>query len=43
MKLLKEMTKEDMQHCFQEWEKRWTECILSGGEYFKGDHIAIPE
>jgi hypothetical protein len=26
------LTKEDMQHCFQEWEKRWTKCILSGGE-----------
>jgi hypothetical protein len=31
MKLLKELTKEDMQHFFQEWEKRWTKCILSGG------------
>jgi hypothetical protein len=31
-KLLKELTKEDMQHCFQEWEKRWIKCILSGGE-----------
>jgi [histone H3]-lysine36 N-dimethyltransferase SETMAR len=42
-KLLKELTKEDMQHCFQEWEKRWTKCILSGGEYFEGDHIPVPE
>jgi hypothetical protein len=23
-KLLKELTKDYMQHCFQEWEKRWT-------------------
>jgi hypothetical protein len=42
-KFLKELTKEDMQHCFQEWEKRWTKCILSGGEYFEGDHMPIPE
>jgi hypothetical protein len=41
-KLLNELTKEDMQHCFQEWEKRWTKCILSGGEYFEGDHIPVP-
>jgi transposase len=27
---LKELTKKDMQHCFQEWENRWTKCILSG-------------
>jgi hypothetical protein len=32
-----------MQHCFQEWEKRWTKWILSGKEYFEGDHIPVPE
>jgi len=42
-KPLKELTKEDMQHCFQEWEKRCTKCILSGGEYLEGDHIPVPE
>jgi hypothetical protein len=42
-KLLNELTKKDMQHCSQEWEKRWTKCILSGGEYFEGDHIPVPE
>jgi hypothetical protein len=40
-KLLKELTK-DMEHCFQQWEKRWTKCILSGGEYFQRD-IPVPE
>ena len=29
-KLLQELIKEDMQHCFQEWEKRLIKCILSG-------------
>jgi hypothetical protein len=42
-KLLKELTKEDMQHCVREWEKRWTKCILSGGEYFECGHIPVPE
>ena len=42
-KPLKELTKEDMQHYFQEWEKRWTKCILSGGVYFESDHIHVPE
>jgi hypothetical protein len=42
-KLQKELTKEDMQHCFQEWEKRWTNCILSEGDYFEGDHIPVPK
>jgi len=42
-KLLKELIKEDTQHCFQEWEKRWTKCNLSGEEYFEGDHIPVPE
>jgi len=34
-KLLKELTKEDMQHYFQEWEKHWTKCILSGGRVLR--------
>jgi hypothetical protein len=42
-KPLNELTKKDRQHCFQEWEKRWTKCILSGGEYLEGDHIPVPE
>ncbi|KYN37315.1 hypothetical protein ALC56_08373 [Trachymyrmex septentrionalis] len=42
-KLLKEFTKEDMQHYFQEWEKRWTKCILSRKEYFEDDHIPDTE
>ena len=42
-KLLMELTKEDMQHYFQEWEKRWTKCILLRGEYFEDDHISVTE
>jgi hypothetical protein len=34
-KPLKELTKKDMQHFFQEWEKYWTKCILSGEEYLR--------
>ena len=42
-KPLKELTKKDMQHCFQEWEKCWTKSILSGGKYLEGDHIPVSE
>jgi hypothetical protein len=39
--LLKNLTSQDMQHCFLQWKKRWTKCIHSGGEYFEGDHMPI--
>jgi len=42
-KPLKELTKGDMQHCFQEWEKSCTKWILSGGEYLEGGYIPVPE
>jgi len=28
---------EEFQKCFQQWEKRWHKCIESKGEYFEGD------
>jgi hypothetical protein len=29
--------------CFEDWEKRRQKCIISGGDYFKGDKIDIDE
>jgi hypothetical protein len=43
MRLLKKLTSQDMQHCFLQWKKRWAKSIHLGGEYFKGDHVSIPE
>ena len=28
---------EEFQKCFQQWEKHWYKCIESKGEYFEGD------
>jgi hypothetical protein len=43
MRLLKNLTSQDMQHCFLQWKKCWAKCIHSGVEYFEGDHVPIPE
>jgi hypothetical protein len=43
MKLLENLTVQDVQHCFLQWKKRWAKCIHSGGEYFEGDHMPILE
>jgi hypothetical protein len=42
-KLLKNLTSQDIQHCFLKRKKRWAKCIHSGVEYFEGDHVPIPE
>ena len=35
--VLKNISTEEFQKCFQQWEKRWCKCIESKGEYFEGD------
>jgi hypothetical protein len=37
LEVLKNMSTEEFQTCFQQWEKRWYYCIESKGEYFEGD------
>jgi hypothetical protein len=34
---LNAIPKSQFQRCFQQWQKRWTRCINSEGEYFEGD------
>lgn len=36
-KLLKALTPEDLQHCFEQWQARMQRCIHRGGEYVEGD------
>lgn len=36
--LLKSLTKEDFQHCFQQWKKRMLRCVEREGEYIEGEH-----
>lgn len=36
--LLKGLTENDWQHCFQEWQRRMQQCIDAEGSYFEGDN-----
>ncbi len=36
---LKELTVEEFQNFFQQWERRWAKCIELDGNYFQGDRI----
>lgn len=43
LRMLKDMPKSEYQECFEDWKKRWHKCIISGGDYFEGDHIGVDE
>lgn len=43
LRVLKDIPKSEYQECFEDWKKRWHKCIISGGDYFEGDHIDINE
>ena len=40
---LKDIPISAYQKCFEDWKKRWYQCIISEGDYFKGDNIEIHE
>jgi len=37
LEVLNNISSEEFQKCFQQWEKCWHKCIESKGEYFEGD------
>ena len=37
LEVLNNISTEEFQKCFQQWEKRWHKCTESKGEYFEGD------
>jgi len=39
--LLNALTKEDFQHCFDQWKKRMEWCVARGGEYIEGEHSIV--
>ncbi|KYN38448.1 hypothetical protein ALC56_03043 [Trachymyrmex septentrionalis] len=39
--LLNALTKEDFQHCFDQWKKRMERCVARGGEYIEGEHSIV--
>jgi len=36
---LNNISSEDFQHCYEEWQQRWNHCIHSQGAYFEGDKL----
>ena len=38
---LKAIPKIEFEKCFEDWKKRWHKCIISNGDYFKGDNINV--
>ena len=40
-RVLNQLTTEDFQTAFQEWQKRWTRCIDAEGDYFEGVSVQI--
>ncbi|VVC34237.1 Hypothetical protein CINCED_3A000056 [Cinara cedri] len=39
--LLKALTKEDFQHCFDQWKKSMEKCVARRGEYIEGEHLNV--
>lgn len=39
--LLRSITKNDLQHCFEQWKARMQRCIDRGGEYVEGDKSVL--
>ncbi|KAG5319854.1 MOS1T transposase, partial [Acromyrmex heyeri] len=39
--LLNALTKEDFQHCFDQWKKRMERCVARGEEYIEGEHSIV--
>ncbi|VVC44823.1 Hypothetical protein CINCED_3A022962 [Cinara cedri] len=39
--LLKALTKEDFQHCFDQWKKRTERRVARGGEYIEGERLNV--
>jgi hypothetical protein len=31
------LRKQDFQHVFQQWQRRWDRCVAAQGDYFEGD------
>jgi len=41
--VLKAISQNQFQNCFEGWTRRWHRCIASQGEYFEGDHGGIQQ
>ena len=43
LKELKVIRKIEFEKCFEDWKKRWHNCIISNGDYSEGDNINVDE
>ena len=43
LKELKAILKIEFDKCFEDWKKRWHQCIISNRGYFEGDSINVDE
>ena len=41
LKALKAIPKIEFEKCFENGKKRWHKCIISNGDYFKGDNFNL--
>jgi hypothetical protein len=39
--LLNALTKEEFQHCFEQWKKQMEWCVVWGGEYIEEEHSIV--
>jgi hypothetical protein len=35
--VLGRLREQDIQHAFQQWQRRWDRCVAAQGDYFEGD------
>ncbi|KAL4126684.1 hypothetical protein QTP88_010893 [Uroleucon formosanum] len=41
-RVFQELPVNNFQKSYENWKKRWTQCVTAQGEYFEGDHIDVP-
>ena len=43
LKVLKAILKIEFEKCFEDWKKRWHNCIISNRDYIEGDKLNVDE
>jgi hypothetical protein len=36
-----DITQNEFQECYKQWQHRWTRCVKAQGIYFEGDRIVV--
>ena len=39
--MLKDISVEEFQRCYQKWEQRLHQCVAAQGNYFEGDNVVL--